>query len=428
MEDHKVAELRTPLAMEMLSLVTGFTENAAKAFGLDDSRSLRLGLAVEEIFVYISAQAGTGETMRLIARSGGYYVEIICLVSAHSLPIRLMNKTAAADIGDEEFLVEMGIFLAARMVDRFKLVMEQDKEMGLYFLVEKQYPEMIAQLAMPPKGNYAIQASGREDLKRFAQQVISCYSEAAPDFFRFPGKFVDMVDSGEYETVLALDGKGNVGGGMVWKRDGKLAEAYGPYVFQEGLAALLVEKVLEKLARSSVVGIAVRQPTREMPRDYFEELGLSQSSNKEEIPSHQAVLYRQLEEDTGMVVFVHTSLQGFVEKCYERLVLPRNIISIQRAGEKLVPHSVFAVSVDGNQKQAVLSALVVGADAQAVLRDYVSSLQQQGLAGIFFELDIGKELESLLSEDLSAVGFRPAFVLPWGGQGDLIVFQYAGGE
>ncbi|SMD05354.1 hypothetical protein [Sporomusa malonica] len=428
MEEHKVVELRTPLAMEMLPLVTGFAETAAKAFGLDDARSLRLGLAVEEIFVFISAQAGKSENMRLIARSGGYYVEIVCLVSPQALPTKVMNKTAATDIEDEDFLAEMGILLAARMVDRFKLVLEQDKEMGLYFLVEKQYPEMTAQLAMPPKGNYSIDAGGREELKQFAQQVISSYGVAAPDFFRFPGKVVDMVDSGEYEAVLALDGKGNVGGGMLWKWNGKLVEAYGPYVFQEGLATLLVEKVLEKLARSSAVSMVVRQPTKEIPVDYFEELGLPQSIPTEEIVSHYTVLYRQLEEDTGMVVFVHSSLKGFVEKCYERLVLPRSIISVEQAGEKLVPHSVFAVSVDRNQKQAVLSALVVGADAQAVLREYVSSLRQQGVSTMFFELDIGKELEALLAADLRAAGFAPSFVLPWGGQGDVVVFQYAGGE
>ena len=428
MEEHKVVELQTLLTMEMLPLVTGFAENAAKAFGLDEGRSLRLGLAVEEIFVFIAAQAGPGETMRLLAKEGGYYVEITCFVLPHLLPTRVMNKTAAIDVEDEDFLAEMGILLAARMVDRFKFVMEQDKEMGLYFLVEKQYPEMLSQLAIPPKGNYVIHGGGREDLKQFAQQVINYYGVNAPDFFRFPGKVVDMVASGEYEVVLALDDKGNVGGGMLWKWNGKLAEAYGPYVFQEGLAAGLVEKVLEKLARSRAISMVVRRPTKEIPRAYFEELVLFQSSNKKEIPGQHSVLYRQLEEDTGMVVFVHSSLKCFVEKCYERLVLPRNIISVERVGEKMVPHSVFAVAVDGNQKQGVLSSLVVGADAKPLLLDYISSLQQQGVATIFFELDLGKELESLLAADLNAVGFTPSFLLPWGGQGDVVVFQYGGGE
>lgn len=415
MKEDKVVELRTLLNIEMLPLVTGFAENAAKAFGLDDARSLRLCLAVEEIFMFIANQAGKGETMRLVARAGGYYVEIICFVLPRLLPTRVMNRTATPDIKDEDFLAEMGILLAARTVDRFKLVMEPDKEMGLYFLVEKQYPEMIGELAIPPKGNYSIDTGGREDLKQFSQRVMGRYATDAPAFFRFPGKVVDMVDSGEYEVVLALDNKGNVGGGMLWKHNGKLVEGYGPYVFQEGIAIGLVEKVLEKLARSSAVSMVVRTPTKEMPREYFEELGLE-------------VLYRQLEEDTGMVVFVHSSLKDFVETYYERLVLPRNIISIEYVGEKLVPHSLFSLVVDGNQKQAVLSSLVVGADAQTVLLDYVSSLWEQGLTTIFFELDIGSEVESLLAADLKAVGFTPSFLLPWGGQGDMVVFQYRGGK
>ena len=102
--------------MEMLPLVTGFAENAAKAFGLDDARSLRLGLAVEEIFVFIANQAGRGENMRLIARSGGYYVEIVCFLLPRLLPTRVMNTTATIDIEDEDFLAEMGVLLAARIL------------------------------------------------------------------------------------------------------------------------------------------------------------------------------------------------------------------------------------------------------------------------------------------------------------------------
>ncbi len=427
MKANKVVDLRLPLGIEMLPLVTGFVESAAKAFGLADGRILRLVLAIEEIFVFLSGQTGQGETMRLIARPGGYYVEIACLISPRSLPTRVMNQTAITDMDDEDSLAEMGILLAARMVDRFKLVMEQDKEVGLYFLVEKQYPEMVGELPILPRGNYTIHPGGREELKQFSQRVMNSYGAAAPNFFRFPGKVVDMVESGEFEGVVAVDSKGNVGGGMLWKWSGKLVEAYGPYVFQEGLATLLVEKVLEKVARSSAVSMVVRQGTKEIPREYFEELIYPQASNREDGGESLSVLYRQLEEDTGMVVFVHSSVKEFVEKSYERLCLPRNIILATEAGEKLLPHSVFATIVDGNQKQAVLSALVVGADGQAVVKDYVSSLQQQGIETILFELDMGKELEAVLAADLRATGFAPSFLLPWGGQGDVIVFQYAGG-
>lgn len=79
-------------------------------------------------------------------------------------------------------------------------------------------------------------------------------------------------------------------------------------------------------------------------------------------------MYRQLEEDTGMVVFVASSLKDFVEKSYERLLLPHSIIFVEAAGEKREAYSVFSVSVDKNQKQAVLSTLVIGEDAQDVLK------------------------------------------------------------
>ena len=420
----KIVELRTPLTMNMLALTIGFAENAAKAFGLEAAQSLRLALAVEEVFAFLAARGQGEAVMRLLVRSGGYYVEIVCFVPLHALPTRVMNQTVAANPEDEDFLAEMGILLAARMVDRFRLALENEQEMGLCFLVEKEYPEMRAQLAAPPAGNYRPGKGGRDELKRFAQQAGAFYRNEAPDFFRFPGKVLDMVAGGEYEAVLAVDGKGNVGGGMLWTRRGSLVEAYGPYVFREGLAVGIVEKVLENLSRSQAVSMVIRRPTIDVPRDYFEELGCLTDS----AAGTGGVLYRQLEEDTGMTAFVHVSLQEFVTEYYERFVLPRDIIAVESAGERQAEHCVLSVTVDAGAKQAVLAAQVAGADAPAVLQDYLTSLQRQHMAAILFELDMGREEEALLVPALTAAGFAPLFVLPCGGKGDLIVFQYGGGN
>ncbi|HWR40158.1 MAG TPA: hypothetical protein VN611_11720 [Patescibacteria group bacterium] len=422
----KDAELRIPLTMAMLPVVVGFTESVAKILGLDEARSLRLGLAVEELFAFLAPQAQREEMIFLWARPGGYFVEMVCRVPALALPTRLMNKTAKMDLENEELLPELGILLAARMVDRFRLVMESDTEMALYFLVEKQYPELTAQFLPPPPGNYRYHTGSREELKQFSLQTSSAYQEA-PDFFRFPGKVVDMVNSGAYEAVLATDDKGNVGGGMIWMRSGNLLEAYGPYVFQADLADGIVEKMLATVARSGALSLVVRKPTAEIPQHYFEELVPDSSAFSEESPAGNTVLYRQLAEDTGMVVFVPAVLKDFVTECYDRLVLPRDIVWVEPAGEKQGEHSVFSVTVDGTQKQAVITALLAGADARTVLQDYVSSLLKQGLTKLFFELDTGKEAEAMLATDLGEAGFTPAYVLPWGGQGDVIVFQYRGG-
>lgn len=424
-------ELSAPLQVGMLPMVTGCVEQSVQAFGLRREEALALALAVEEVCSFLAAKAAGGQRIRLTCRHGGYYAEVICRFASRALPVRALNITAAVAADDEKSLEEMGFLLAARTVDQLRIFTEGDT-MGIHFIKEKIYPPAPA--AEPDdftaKGAFRVFEGDPELLKQFARRVAAVYKHQAPPFFRFPGKVVDMVAGGEYGAVLLVDENRNVGGGMLWRNDGKMTEAYGPYVFngQPQLARAVVEACLRKFARTGAVCLVIPAATAEAPRDYFETLG-QLTLVVDGVSLEQEALYRQMEEDNGSVTFVHPCLVPFVRDTYDRLCLPRQIEAVEAQGEARSAHSAFAVQLDRPAKKAVLSPLWVGEDAAANLAEHVLALRREGIVNIFFKVDAGVAGQALLGPALLAAGFVPRLIFPWEGRGDIILFAYQeGGE
>lgn len=433
MDTTKNVELSIALTADMLPVVTGFAEQTGKTFGLSRAKQLKLALAVEELFVFLAKQDERRSAMRMTCRNGEYYVELACLFPMHVFSAAAFNITAKVSPDDTASLEEMGLLLAARSVDRLEVVRENREFLELRLAVEKEYPKVTGEV-LPLEGNdcYVVQSLNNEMLKQFAERVAGRYGKSAPAFFSYPGKVVDMAASGEYDAVLAVNKHGHVGAGIFWRQTGKMIEFFGPYIFslQEGLSQIITDQALMKLARTQAICVVNLQPTKEVPQDYFETLGeivITDSIDNSKQVS-QSVLYRQLEEDNGARVFVHPEIADFVKECYERLVLPRTILTAEYAGESIPEHSAFSVALDWPQHQAVLSVLAVGADAQSNLAEHVQLLRQEGIINLFFYLDIGKGEEALLVPALLATGFSPCLVLPWGGYGDLMLFKYGEGK
>ncbi|MDT8903622.1 hypothetical protein [Anaeroselena agilis] len=430
MKHAPVTELTVPLQVELLPVVTGCVEQSAQAFGLQRSESLALALATEEVFSYLAAKAAVGQSLRVTCRGGGYYAEVVCRFPGRALPVRALNITAAV-ADDEASLEEMGFLLAARTVDRLAIATEGDS-MSVSFVKEKAYPPAPAEVPPPfaVKGAFREYGDEPELLKQFARRVTAAYGRQAPPFFRFPGKIVDMVAGGEYGAVMLADDNRNIGGGMFWRKDAKMAEAYGPYVFvgASGLARDVVDACLRRFARTGTLCLVIPAATAEAPRDYFEPLGrlpLTAADGRRE----EEALYRQLEEDNGSLIYVHPALATFVRDAYDRLCLPRQIEEVASFGEARSPYSAFAVSMDRPANKAVLSPIWVGEDAAASLAEHVRSLEREGVVNIFFKLDAGVAGKALLGPALLAAGFRPRLIIPWEGRGDVIVFAHQeGGE
>lgn len=412
-------ELNMPLQAAFLPIATGCVEQSVQAYGMGRAEAMHLALAVEEVYSFLAARTSIDQRLKLLCRNGGYYAEVVCRFPQHALPVGAFNITSTVSSEDEESLAEMGLLLAARTVDQLGISAENG-EMKIHFVKNKNYPPVREQIAdFVLQGGFREVEPETELLKQFACRVTAKYGAQAPSFFTFPGKVADMVACGEYGAVLLADGKGNVGAGMLWRRGHKLAEAFGPYVIcdQAQLAIRSLEACLQKMARTSLVCMVVQDPTPDMPPGYFELLAQDGS-----------VLYRQLEEDNGTTSYAHPEFVDFLRKGYQQLYLPREVHPVEYQGESQSPCSAFAAQMNRPAKRVTLTAIWVGQDAAALLLEHVRALKQEGFTEIQFHLDTGVAEQAMLGPALSAAGFIPQWILPWGGRGDLLVLTYREGE
>ncbi len=417
MAHNQTIKLQMPFQAQFLPLATGCVEQAVQAFGMGRAEAMHLALAVEEVYSFLTSRTAPGQQLRLSCRYAGYYAEVVCRFQRGGLPVEAFNITATVSSNDEKSLDEMGLLLAARTVDQLRISAE-DAEMGVHFIKEKVYPpakDVLMDFAA--SGSFHLAPPEAELLKQFATRGWSKYGVKAPPQFQFPGKLADMVLLGEYGAALLVDGKGNLGAGMLWHCRNKMAEAYGPFVFcdQPRLATQAVEACLAKLARQGLLCLVVQQPPVEMPDGFFEPLNPAGS-----------VLYRQLEEDNGTLAYIHPAVAGFYQAEIQRLYLPRQLHRVESQGEAHSARSAFSAQMNRPAGQVVLAALWVGDDATAVLKQHVVALRQAGFGEIIFQQDAGEASQAELGPALLASGFAPQYILPWGGKGDVLVWTQRG--
>jgi len=428
--------LKTLLDTDFLRLVTSFAEESAKAFGLSTAEALKLTLACEEIFIYLCQAGQPDETITIEAANGGYYAQLKFLFKAHEFNPRAFNLTASVSLEDQASLEEMGLLIASRSVDRFYITGSPQQGLELVLIKEKSYPE-LGDLEVPETKaikNFSFRTPDPESLKLFVRLVVAHYpAHLYLPSFRFPGKVVDMIASGEYSATVALGEQGQIGGGIVWRWVGnKTVELFGPYLFHQPadseLANGLVDSCLGRIAKTEAIGLISRTSTPELPERYFERLGSVDFIQPGGTPQPWPVYYRQLYEDLGCQVWAHPDLHGFLRGEYERLAFAREIRLTRHEGERRPSYSVFAAQFDRAHHQITLRAIWDGEDAATNLAQHVKVLRVENLPNIFFEIDLAQAWQADLIPALLENAFRPRLILPYGGQADIVVFQYQGGN
>ena len=416
-----MTELMVPLDNSMATVASRFAEESGRVWGLSAGQQMKLAMAVEELFVFLARDADPGERVRLMCRNGIYYTQMTCIFPYRSLPASFFNITAQVRPDDEEALSQMGLLLASRAVDRFDMVRTADA-LELRLVSEKEYPPAADTCDHLPDGQYRVTAVGAQEWKQLARRVYACYGRRSPAFMQYPGKLVDMLVSGEYDCITASDTKGNVAGGVVWQKVGKMAIMHGPYLFtgQTGLSREILDAALGKMARSGIICLINMEPVEEMPTGYFESIGSLDEADER----GAAVLHRQLDEDQGAVSYVSPGLAGFAKQLYDRLVLPRHVQTVEPAGEELPTFSALSTAVDWKRREAMLSMLAPGSNLAENLVSHVAFLRQQAIDRILYRLDLGLPEHVLYGEEIMQAGFEPRVLLPWGGTGDVLLFGY----
>ena len=415
-----------------LPLVTSFVENGAIGLGLGRAEAMSLTLATEEIFSYLCRIASPDEMVEIRCSGGGYYVRAVFLFSVEDFNMRAFNLTTTVSVDDEASLEEMGLLIASRTVERFQVVKERGKGVQLTLIKEKKYPSSHEE-AVPkarPLKEFSIQEEPNpEEIKLLALLVSGHYQDLiTPDFFEYPGKLADMVESGECRAAMALAPDGHLGGGIIWRWMGlKTLECFGPYLFNQdpdsSIPEALLENCLGAIAKTHAVGLINRYPTDDLPKEHFEPLGSLTIFNKDGSTASLTAYFRQMQEDPGTAVWSHPELEGFLQGEFSRLVLPREIRLVKDLGETKPRFSVLSTEFDRSQNMVTLRPIRPGMDAGTNLANHLKLLNRESLLSVFFEMDLAEPWHTDFTPALLKHGFTPRLVLPYAGKSDMVIFQ-----
>ena len=237
-----------------------------------------------------------------------------------------------------------------------------------------------------------------------------------------------MVESREFQAVLVRGRSGEIVGGLFWTGAGeKTVEFFGPYLFPPGsrpdLAQTLVDFCLAALVRTRAVGLINRWPTSDLPATFFETLGSLITVEPDGEKRDGVHYFRQIAEDPGSTVWVVPELETFLRDEYRRLDLPRGLQPSRYFGEALPTHSVLSASLDRPRKTVTLRPTLTGKDINENLRQHLHLFREEKVNNLFFELDLGLLWQADFAGPLLKNDFSPRIIIPYGGAGDLVIFQ-----
>jgi len=428
------ASLTLDINPSFTSLVLDFVEKGAMAFNMADGDVSRIRLAGEEVFGYLCHTAKTGSEVTLAALNTLYSLEIRFTFKARSFDPYAFNLTAFVTPDDGQ-AYDLGLLIGSRAVDRFSIVHGHPEGLVLSLIKEKTYPpwsEDQAGKAVTLK-NFDTKKPDDEMVKRFVREGVHHYDETIfPATYRVPARMVDMIAQGDCHMLVAcgtgMEG-GEVGGGIIWRFIGEgMIQFYGPYVFDQRLrsdiARALVDAFLSAVAKTDRSGTYTYYTTVDLPAEYFEHLGEIEYSLEDGSKQARGFFYRQLKEDDGSHVWASGPLEPFLHEVYDRLFLPRQIVSTSFAGERRAPHSVLSVEFNRPHSSATIRPVWDGEDYMENLAGHVHILEEEGLKNIFFDLDLGAPWQAKLVPALFERGFKPVLLLPYAGLADVVVFQH----
>ncbi len=426
----EAAFLRLSAQTELVPVVTAFIEKASLASGSTETEALSMTLAGEEIFSYLS-KAVSGQVLEILYSKASYYSQVTFRFTSQRIDWKAFNLTARVSPDEEASLEDLGLLIASRSVDRLSIRQEKTGGVSLTLIKEKSYPAPAAGSPVRgrPLAEFSVRVPYGEELKLFSERVSAYYPmERVPTALRFPGRMADLAIEGEYRAVLAIGPAGQMGGGIVWHGSGtKNVECFGPYLFDQDqdspMAATLLDACLGAIGRTPAVCLINRFPGQHVPASYFEPLGTVTFFSGKGVPYSVQAFFRQIQEDPGTSAWIHPELEPFLRGEFRRLVLPREIHLVRDRGERRNPSSVLSAEFDKLQGQVTLRPILSGSDVEENVSGHLELLRREGWPNIFFEMDLAQPWQADFTPALLKKGFIPRLILPYGGEGDVVLFQ-----
>jgi len=414
-----------------LPVVTSFVESAAIVFGMQKEEYLRLGLATEEIFLYLCNFVCPGKTLEVQCFNGFYYTRVHFCFSALELNLSGLNIAATIAPDREPDLDAMGLLIASRSVDHLDIAVEKNNRICLAITKEKAYPALLERLPLPQSAQQIFtEVPDTQRLKIFAGLVSQSYDVSyRPLFFTYPGKLADMVAGGEYNALVAMNQKKEIVGGILfYYRTEKNVQCFGPYCFcreqEKMIGEMLLAACLGNIARTRALGLLSLSGLPASIQNNFETLGSLRYHEEGKAPVDEFSYYRLLHEDPGFEVWSAGDLTDYLKREYERLALAREIRTVRDMGETRLGTSLFSAEVHRDRRAVTLRPLWPGNDFSANLERHIRFLMNDGFLNLHFELDLGIPWQAQLGPLLVTHQFKPGIILPFAGKSDIVIFEY----
>ena len=422
---------------KFLPVVMAFVEQSSLAMGLGKPEALKMTLASEELFMHLCRVVIPNLGMiNIRCACKGQVVQCVFSFPETRLNMHAFNLTASPKPLESADMDDMRLILASRSVDRLK-IRRKKSLLEISLIKEKKYPQALTGQKKPYPftcKDYVICCPTADELKFFALLTRSFYADIEiPRFFRYPGMLADMIHGGGYHAIIARGPAGEIGGGIVWHMlSDKTVEATGPFVLGDPesnrsalniLAASLIEACISDSGRTSAIAMICYPPEFGQYHEYFEYLGQMNRFSAGGIPVQRSSWFRLMHEDAGTVVWTTKELEDFLRQTYQRLFLPREIRMVSDDGETQHAHSVLSTHMDRLRHQVDLDILWPGADIEDNLLRHLQLFQKEGIRNIVFEIDSGIAWKSAIIPCLLRNGFQPVQILPYAGEGDVILLQ-----
>jgi hypothetical protein len=389
-------------------------------------------LASEELFLHLCRVIIPGQDdVRIRCFRKGHFVQADFSFPETGFNMQAFNLTAAPRPLEVADLDDMRLILASRSVDRLK-IRRKGNHLRISLIKEKKYP-MALELAELPSSfsgkNFAIRCPSADELKFLVPLTRAFYpDQCLPVFFQYPGMLVDMVQSGQYHALIAAGPAGEIIGGMLWHlKSDRTVEAVGPYVFGGSdsgrIAGSLIEACISEAGKTSGVAMICHPPAVGPFSEYFEFLGDMDRYSAAGGMVRQPSWFRLMHEDMGCVAWTPAELEAYLRQTYGRLFLPREIRKLGNDGENQSAHSVLSTQIDRTRSQVDLDILWPGLDIEDNLIRHLELFGNEGIRNVVFEIDLGCAWKSAVIPCLLRNGFRPVLVLPYAGEGDILLFQ-----
>jgi hypothetical protein len=423
--------LKIPAETAFLRLAPLFVGQGAMGLGLDEEAADELSLAAEEIMAYLVRVGAPGGEVEIRCMAGSHYVQTDFSFPLQNIGLRAFNMTTTVSFDDESAMDEMELLIASRMADQFRISRRPNGNPELTLIKDFSYPEIVdeALAEVQALSSFSLKDPDPGQIKWFLRLVNQvCPATSFPRDFLYPGKVVDMAAVGDYRLLIAVSPTGEIGGGIVWRWEGlKTVELFGPYIFNRktkpDMGRELMDACIGSVARTSALILINRMPPADMPKGYLEPLGTIGIHDAGGMPQRLTVSFREMHEDMGAVTWAHPELQDFLEGEYQRLYFPREIRLVSSDGEVGESFSVLSAEMDRRFDRVTLRAIWPGADRMQNLRNHLKLIEHEGLALVFFEMDLGSSWQAEFTPDLLGLGFTPQMILPHAGSGDLLIFE-----